>query len=99
VVEKHVDVIEGFNARLHDPELNERAADWATLRRLPLGAGSDAHTLAEVGRAYVTLEAFADEPRALVEALRRGTISGRTSPRRVHVHSTVAKLRKRFRKR
>lgn len=97
IIEKHIDALEGFNARLHDPVLNERAVVWAKNSGIPLGAGSDAHTLREVGRAWVTVPPCDDEPRALVEALRRGTIHGNTSPWTVHIASTFAKLRKRVR--
>jgi predicted metal-dependent phosphoesterase TrpH len=90
-----VDAVEGFNARLHDPALNERAVAWGQAKALPLGAGSDAHTLAEVGRAWVELPPFADEPAAFLESLRAGSIHGTTSPRSVHLASTWAKLRQR----
>ena len=91
-----IDAIEGFNARLHNPEMNERAVAYARDAGLPLGAGSDAHTLAEIGRAYVTLRAFDDDPRSLLAALRQGTIGGDTSPWSVHLASTFAKVRKGF---
>jgi predicted metal-dependent phosphoesterase TrpH len=89
-----IDVVEGFNARLRDPALNERAATWGRARRLPLGAGSDAHTLHEVGCAWVELPPFENEPRALLTALRQATIHGTPSSRVVHVASAWAKTRK-----
>lgn len=95
LIEKHIDALEGFNARLHDPVMNERAALWAKNAGVPVGAGSDAHTLREVGHAWVSVPRFDDEPRALIDALGRGTIHGTTSSWTVHVASTFAKLRKR----
>lgn len=95
-IEDLVDAVEGFNARLHDPVLNERAVAWGRARGLPLGAGSDAHTLAEVGRAWVELPPFADQPAAFLESLQAGSIHGTTSPRRVHLASTWAKVRQRI---
>jgi predicted metal-dependent phosphoesterase TrpH len=89
-----VDVVEGHNARLHDPALNERARAWAAARGLPLGAGSDAHTLREVGRAYVEVPPFEDTPAGLLAALREGRLVGTSSSRWVHLASTAAKLRK-----
>lgn len=94
-IEDLVDAVEGFNARLHDPVLNERAVAWGRARGLPLGAGSDAHTLAEVGRAWVELPPFADEPAAFLESLQAGSIHGTTSPRHVHLASTWAKVQQR----
>lgn len=93
-LEDSIDVVEAFNARLHDRQLNERGATWGRARRLPLGAGSDAHTLHEVGRAWVELPPFDNEPRALLAALRDATIHGTPSSRVVHVASAWAKTRK-----
>lgn len=93
-IEDTIDVVEGFNARLHDALLNDRAATWGRARRLPLGAGSDAHTLHEVGRAWVELPPFENEPRALLVAMREATIHGTPSSRVVHVASVWAKTRK-----
>lgn len=90
-----VDAVEGFNARIHFQRLNDRAVEWAGARGAAVGAGSDAHTLAEVGRAYVEVPPFEDEPSAFLAALRRGRIHGRLSPWSVHIASTYAKLRKR----
>jgi predicted metal-dependent phosphoesterase TrpH len=95
-IEKRIDVMEGFNARLHDAVLNERATRWAKNAGLPLGAGSDAHTLREVGRAYVTVPPFDDSARSLLDALRRGVVHGDTSSRTVHLASTWAKVQKRL---
>ena len=92
VIEEQVDAVEGFNARLHWPELNQRAVAWGQQRNLPLGAGSDAHTLAEVGRAWVEVPIFPDDPAAFLAALRQGSIHGTVSPRSVHIASTYAKL-------
>ena len=95
-IESQVDAVEGFNARLHDPALNERATAWGGARGLPLGAGSDAHTLGEVGRAYAELPWCDDEPAAFLAALRAATIHGTASPRTVHVASAWARVHKRL---
>lgn len=92
-IEDLIDAFEGFNARIHDPGLNARAVAWARERDIPLGAGSDAHTLGEVGRAWAEVPAF-DGPAGFLDALRRGTIHGRSSSRLVHVASTWAKAHK-----
>lgn len=98
IIEDLVDVMEAFNARIHDPALNERAAAWARERDLPVGAGSDAHTLREVGRAWVEVPSF-DGPAGLTAALREGRIHGTLSSRMVHIASTWAKLHKRLARR
>jgi predicted metal-dependent phosphoesterase TrpH len=96
VIEASIDALEGFNARLHDERRNTRALTWAAERGIPVGAGSDAHTLGEVGRAYVEIAECALEPAAFLAALHGARIHGRTSARLVHVASTWAKLRKRI---
>jgi predicted metal-dependent phosphoesterase TrpH len=94
-IEDLIDAFEGFNARIHDPALNERAVAWAEERKIPIGAGSDAHTLREVGRAWVDIEPF-EGPAEFTAALRRGTIHGTSSSRLVHLASTWAKVHKRL---
>jgi predicted metal-dependent phosphoesterase TrpH len=94
VVDGLVDAVEGFNGRIHKPELNQRAVDWARARGLPLGAGSDAHGLFEVGRTYVEVPAFEDTAQGFLAALREGEIHGYYSSHAVHLVSTWAKVRK-----
>lgn len=96
IIEDLVDAVEGFNARIHHQSLNDRAVEWARARRLPLGAGSDAHTCSELGRGYAEVQPFADEAAAFLEVLRGGTIHGTSSSRVVHVASTYAKVHKVF---
>lgn len=95
-IEPWIDALEGFNARVHDARRNERARAWAAQRSIAVGAGSDAHTLAEVGRAFVEIEDCALEPSSFLAALRDARIHGRTAGRAVHLASTWAKLRKRI---
>ena len=92
-VEDCVDAVEGINARIHDPARNERAQLWAEARGLPLGAGSDAHLLGEIGRARATVRPF-EGPGELLAALSAGRIEGRPSSHLVHLGSTWAKIRK-----
>lgn len=89
-----IDVVEVFNARLHDQSLNQRALEWARKNDKLTGAGSDAHTLAELGRAYVEVPDFDDSAAAFRSALGAATIHGRASSRLVHLASTYAKLHK-----
>lgn len=93
-----VDAVEGFNARIHSAALNQRAVAWAHSRDLPVGAGSDAHTLREIGRGWAEFPGTADTPAELLGGLRRGRTGGTLSSRLVHAASTWAKLRKRLEK-
>jgi predicted metal-dependent phosphoesterase TrpH len=94
LIADQVDAVEGFNARLHDQQLNERAVAWAKARGLPLGAGSDAHTLHELGRAFVEIPRFGDDAASFRSALAAATIHGQESSRAVHLASTYAKMHK-----
>ncbi len=95
-VEECVDAVEGFNARVHDEASNRRARAWAEERGLPVGAGSDAHLLGEIGRGRVRLPPFEEAPEALLASLRAGRIVGRSSGLWVHLGSTWAKVRKKL---
>ena len=86
------DVVEVFNARLHSDVLNERAAALATRHGTLRGAGSDAHTVAEVGNAFVEVAHHAHRPDALLAALATARTGGSTASRLVHLASTWAKV-------
>jgi dephospho-CoA kinase len=95
-VEDCVDAVEGINARIHDPVRNERAREWAGERNLPIGAGSDAHMVSEIGRVRAFVRPFAG-PGELLAALEAGRIGGNSSSHLVHLGSTWAKIWKRIR--
>ena len=90
-----VDAVEGINARIHDPARNEHAEAWASARELPIGAGSDAHMVGEIGRVRAFVRPFAG-PGELLAALAVGRIGGRPSSHLVHLGSTWAKIWKRI---
>ena len=75
-----IDAIEVFNARATFAEDNARALAFARQHGLPMSAGSDAHTLWEVGRAYVEMPPFATAAEFLAE-LRAGRVGGALSSR------------------
>src|SRR5207244_4637964 len=52
-----IDIVEIFNGR-SQPEINLRAEELRSTLGVPAGAGSDAHTLAEIGGVFVEMEAF-----------------------------------------
>ncbi|NIN72322.1 MAG: PHP domain-containing protein [Gemmatimonadetes bacterium] len=95
-IEPHVDAVEIFNARIHKPALNDKARQWAVQRDLAGGAGSDAHTLREIGRGVIEVPAF-DGREGFLAALRAGRIDGRYSSYLVHLASTWAKIAPRAR--
>ncbi len=91
------DVVEGFNARLHTAALNERAVALAERHGKLIGAGSDAHTVGELGNGFVELASHPNTAEALLRAL-AGSVryGGVEASRLVHLASTWAKVRKRL---
>jgi predicted metal-dependent phosphoesterase TrpH len=67
-----IDIVEVFNGR-SGAERNRRAEDLCDAIGAVPGAGSDAHTLAELGRVYVELEEF-DGPQDFLRKLEAGRI-------------------------
>jgi dephospho-CoA kinase len=91
------DVVEVFNARLHSDALNSRARELAERHGKLRGAGSDAHTVAEIGNAFVEVRSHANRADALLAALAGPCeVGGTTASRLVHLASTWAKVRKRL---
>lgn len=88
------DVVEVFNARLHSAALNERAETLASRFDKLRGAGSDAHTVGEIGNGYVELPRHANRADALLAALGSGKVGGTPASQLVHLASTWAKVRK-----
>ena len=88
-----VDVIEVFNSRTPTRGSSAKAWQLAQKYELPASAGSDAHTLAEIGRAYVEMPQF-NSPDDFLRALAQGRIVGRKSSPLIHFASTWARIRK-----
>lgn len=90
-----VDAVEAHNARTWGAGVNEAGEAWALARGLPLGAGSDAHTLGEIGTAYVEVPRFEPNRDSFLAALRAGRVAARgTSSPVVAAYSAYAKVRK-----
>lgn len=88
-----LDFIEGRNGRVLRQESNFRAEALGRRLALPLTAGSDAHSVWEVGACTVLLPAFSG-PREFLAALSQGRLLGRPSPPWSKVGSVVARLRR-----
>jgi predicted metal-dependent phosphoesterase TrpH len=71
-VRDSIDVVEVFNGR-SSAESNRRAEDLCAVLGAVAGAGSDAHSLEQIGRVYVELEDFSG-PRDFLTKLGAGRI-------------------------
>lgn len=81
----HVDIVEVVNGRA-TAEANRDAVDLCRHLGAVPGAGSDAHSLEELGRVWLELEAF-DGPQDFLGKLERARI--RTKPHRVSLRKAV----------
>jgi predicted metal-dependent phosphoesterase TrpH len=89
-----IDVVEVHNARSSPPR-NLEAERWAQARGKAVGAGSDAHTLGEIGRGVVEVPHFQPNRDSLLAALRAGRVATRVhSSPLCHLWSTYAKMHK-----
>ena len=77
-----VDAIEAYNAWLFTGYKNRRARRFAERCNYPGVAGSDAHTVPFVGRAYTELDAEERSEAGILDAIRHGstTARGRRQP-------------------
>jgi len=73
-----IDIVEVFNGRSLR-EVNRLAEELRRTLGVPPGAGSDAHTLGEIGRVYIEMEAF-EGPQDFLAKLRGGRIVSSANP-------------------
>lgn len=90
-----IDLIEVFNARVLAAQTNNKAADFAKEHNLPGTAGSDSHSIPEIGSVSVELNDFIT-PAEFLAALKTAKIEGKRASPFVHFYSTWAKIKKNF---
>ena len=92
---ERIDIIEVFNSRSPLSRTSTKAQMFAEKYGIPQSAGSDAHTVGEIGNAYIEMPEFRGRDDFL-QALAEGNILGRRSNPLVHLSGLWARLRKRF---
>jgi len=90
-----VDIIEAFNARSPFLRPALRAQAFADKHGIAKCAGSDAHSLTEIGNGYVEMPEFEDKD-SYLRALSEGRIAGHRANPLVHFLSLWARLKKAF---
>ncbi len=101
VIEKiaaDIDLMEVLNSRSPFPANSNKARAFAEKHGIPGSAGSDAHTVKEIGNAYIEMTEFNNTDEFL-KVLAQGRIQGKRSGLRVHFYSTWARLKKKIFKR
>ncbi len=91
-IARQVDVLEVFNARNPFKRESDKALAFAQKYGLRTSAGSDAHTLAEIGNGYVEMPDF-DSPEEFLKSLEQGIIYGHRTNILTHFASSFAKIR------
>ena len=94
---EQVDAVEVFNSRCLLPGFNNQARILAREHGLPGTAGSDAHSLIEIGTTYLEMPAFSTRDEFL-RNLAQAEIFGRRSLPLVHLSSWISKKVKRWQK-
>lgn len=84
-----IDIVETFNSRISRPHWNRAAMKWAEERGVAMSAGSDAHTIADIGNAWVEVPTQPiNSPEELLACLEQGVPMG------VWTHPVIAFLYK-----
>ena len=90
-----IDVVEVFNARAVLSRDSTRARDFARKHGICGSAGSDAHTIGEIGHAFVEMPEFNGKEEFL-KTLGEGRISGRKTNPLVRLSSLAQRLKNLF---
>jgi predicted metal-dependent phosphoesterase TrpH len=87
-----IDIIEVFNARSLTQQPSPKAEAIALKYGIARSAGSDAHTVQEIGNAYIEMPEFSSRDDFL-QALAKGRILGHKTTPLIHFVSTWTRLR------
>lgn len=90
---ERVDMLEAINSRTPFRSTWNAGQRLADLYGLPVTAGSDAHTVREIGRSRVTMPDFCDA-QSFLSSVRLGTLNGTPSSVFIHFGSMYARLLK-----
>jgi len=96
-IAREIDLMEVFNSRSPFPKNTNKARAFAEKHGIPGSAGSDAHSIHEIGNAFIEMPDFNDKDEFL-KALAQGKIHGKRSGIFVHFYSTWASVKAKLRK-
>lgn len=93
-----IEIVETFNARISRLHWNRAAVEWALAHGALMSAGSDAHTLKDIGSAWVEVDYQAiREPQDLLVALQAGIPEGEwTHPVIAYAYKVLDRARRRL---
>lgn len=90
-----INLMEVLNSRSPSPASSTKAQAFTQKHGIAQGAGSDAHTIFEIGHAYVEMPEFQGRDEFL-QALSQGKICGRRSSPAMRIFSSWAKIKTQF---
>jgi len=90
-----IDIVEVFNSRAPLPQTSTKAQIFADKYGIAKSAGSDAHTLGEIGNAYVEMPEF-DGRDDFLQALRAGKVVGHGTTPLIHFVTAWEKLKRKL---
>ena len=90
------DIIEVFNSRNTFSKANRMALEVAQANGLAASAVSDAHSLMEVGRTYISMPEFDGTAQGFLASLRQGSLVTHRSSPLVHLVTTYQKIKDRL---
>jgi predicted metal-dependent phosphoesterase TrpH len=96
-IAEQIDIMEVLNSRTPFAANSAKALAFARKHGLVQSAGSDAHTVYEIGNAYVEMPEF-NGKEDFLQALAQGKIHGHRSSPVIHFLSTWIRLKMKFRK-
>lgn len=94
-IAEDIDIMEVLNSRSPFPANSEKARLFAEKHGIAGSAGSDAHTVHEIGNAYVEMTEF-DGPQEFLKSLANGEIHGKRSSVFVKLFSAWARINSLF---
>ena len=90
-----IDVIEAFNSRAPLPQSSTKAQTFADKYGIAKSAGSDAHTIGELGNAYMEMPEFNGRGDFL-QALKAGKVMGHGTTPLIHFVTAWEKLKRKL---
>jgi predicted metal-dependent phosphoesterase TrpH len=97
-IARDIDLMEVLNSRSPFPANTNKARAFAEKHRIPGGAGSDAHSIFEIGNAYIEMPDF-NTSEEFLKSVAIGNIHGKRSGIFVHFLSVWAKVKTKLIKR
>ena len=88
-----IDIVEVFNARTIPAQNLNLPGQFAASHKLLKGAGSDSHSIGELGRAYVIIPDF-EGPDGFLKAMQQAEIRGRRPNPAIYLRSLIRRSKK-----